>query len=171
MKQHPVGGHGDVAKCPKTTSVISKEMSDYLKKNARQKPIDLDDGKDGDKDDEVGVLGEGESRASHSVVHPVPEQPKREGSQLKQAKTINTRRSLLSQLHPCFTKHLKMWFVRGIARETLKLHCSERGRRRRKEQICMLLILFMIVAYHLMSSTQGPLRSCLRRLGNKVLGM
>jgi hypothetical protein len=32
---------------------------------------------------------------------PVPEQPKREGSQLKQAKTINMRRSLLSQLHPC----------------------------------------------------------------------
>ena len=70
LKQHLVGGHGDVAKCPKTTSAISKEMSDYLKKNARQKPVDLDDDKDGDKDDEVEVLGEGESRASHSVVQP-----------------------------------------------------------------------------------------------------
>jgi hypothetical protein len=66
LKQHLVGGHGDVAKCSKTTSAISKEMSDYLKKNARQKPINLDD----DKDDEVEVLGEGESRASHSVVQP-----------------------------------------------------------------------------------------------------
>jgi hypothetical protein len=74
LKQHLVGGHGDVAKCPKTRSAISKEMSDYLKKNARHKPIDLDDDKDGDKDgdkdDEVEVLGEGESRASHSVVQP-----------------------------------------------------------------------------------------------------
>jgi hypothetical protein len=35
LKQHLVGGHGDVAKCPKTTLAISKEMSDYLKKNAR----------------------------------------------------------------------------------------------------------------------------------------
>jgi hypothetical protein len=68
LRQHLVGGHGDVAKCPKTTSTISKEMSDYLKKNARQKPIDLDDDKDGDKDDEVEVLGQGESRASHLVV-------------------------------------------------------------------------------------------------------
>jgi hypothetical protein len=46
LKQHLVGGHGDVAKCPKTTSVISKEMSDFLKKNARQKPIELDDDKE-----------------------------------------------------------------------------------------------------------------------------
>jgi hypothetical protein len=131
LKQHLVGGHGDVAKCPKTTSAISKEMSDYLKKNARQKPIDLDD----DKDDEVEVLGEGESRASHSVVHPVPEQPKREGSQLKQAKTINTRRSLLSQLHPCFAKHLKMWFTRGIARATLN-YIAAKEREGKNRYVC-----------------------------------
>jgi hypothetical protein len=68
LKQHLVGGHGDVAKCPKTTLAINKEMSDYLKKNARQKHIELDDDKEGDKDYEVEVLGEGESRASHSVV-------------------------------------------------------------------------------------------------------
>jgi hypothetical protein len=70
LKQHLVGVHGDVVKCPKTTSAISKEMSDYLKKNARQKSIELDDDKEGDKDDEVEVFGEGESRASHSVVQP-----------------------------------------------------------------------------------------------------
>jgi hypothetical protein len=35
LKQHLVGGHGDVAKCPKTTSSINKEVHEYLKKNAR----------------------------------------------------------------------------------------------------------------------------------------
>jgi hypothetical protein len=168
LKQHLVGGHGDVAKCPKTISTISNEMSDYLKKNARQKPIELDDDKEGDKDE---YLEKGKVKHLIRLFSPVLEQPKREGSQLKQAQIINTRRSLLSQLGPRFAKHLEMWFVRGIARATLKLHCNERARRRRKEQICMLLILFMSVAYHLMSSTQGPLRSCLRRLGNMVLGM
>jgi hypothetical protein len=53
LKQHLVGGHGDVAKCSKTTSAINKEMHEYLKKNARQKPLDLDDDKEGKKDDEV----------------------------------------------------------------------------------------------------------------------
>jgi hypothetical protein len=33
----------------------------------------LDDDKEGDKDDEVEVLGEGESRASHSIVQPSSE--------------------------------------------------------------------------------------------------
>jgi hypothetical protein len=41
-----------------------------LKKNARQKPLDLDDDKEGGKDDEVQVIGEGESRASHLVIQP-----------------------------------------------------------------------------------------------------
>jgi hypothetical protein len=143
LKQHLVGSHGDVAKCPKTTSAISKEMSDYLKKNARQKPIELDDDKEGEKTMKLKYLEKGKVEHLIQLFSPVPEQPKREGSQRKQAKTINTCRSLLSQLHPCFAKHLRMWFMRGIARATLKLHCSERARRRRKEQICMLLILFM----------------------------
>jgi hypothetical protein len=47
----------------------------------------------------------------------------------------------------CFGKHLKMWFVRGIPRATLKLHCPEKARKR-KQLICMLLILFMRLAYH-----------------------
>jgi hypothetical protein len=46
LKQRLISGHGDVAKCPKTTSAISKEMHEYLKKNARQKPLDLDDDKE-----------------------------------------------------------------------------------------------------------------------------
>jgi hypothetical protein len=91
LKKHLVGGHGDVAKCLKTTSAISKEMSDYLKKNARRKPIELDDDKECDKDDEVEVFGEGEVEHLIQLFIPLLEQPKREGSQLKQAKTINMR--------------------------------------------------------------------------------
>ena len=33
LKQHLVGGYGEVAKCPKTTLAISKEMHEYLKNN------------------------------------------------------------------------------------------------------------------------------------------
>jgi hypothetical protein len=73
LKQHLVSGYGVVAKCPKTTSAISNEMHVYLKKNARQKPLNLDDDKEGEKDDEVQVIGEGESRASYSVIQPSSE--------------------------------------------------------------------------------------------------
>jgi hypothetical protein len=140
LKQHLVGGHGDVAKCPKTTSAISKEMSDYLKKNARQKPIDLDDDKDSDKDEGVKVLGEGESRASHSVVQPSSGTVQKRRLSAKASQNNQHASKSSKSIASCFAKHLKMWFVRGIARATLKLHCSERARRRRKEQICMLLI-------------------------------
>jgi hypothetical protein len=34
----------------------SAKRCDYLKNNARQKPIELDDDKEGDKDDEVEVF-------------------------------------------------------------------------------------------------------------------
>jgi hypothetical protein len=60
LKQHLVGGHGDAAKCPKATSAISKEMHEYLKKNAQKKPLDLDDDKEGEKDDEVQVIEDDE---------------------------------------------------------------------------------------------------------------
>jgi hypothetical protein len=35
FKQHLAGGYGDTEKCPKAVAVVRKEMSDYLKKNAR----------------------------------------------------------------------------------------------------------------------------------------
>jgi hypothetical protein len=57
LKQHLVGGYGEVSKCLNTTTTISKEMYEYLKRNARQKPIVLDDDKEEDVDDEVEVVG------------------------------------------------------------------------------------------------------------------
>jgi hypothetical protein len=35
FKQHLAGGYGDTEKCPTADVVVRKEMSDYLKKNAR----------------------------------------------------------------------------------------------------------------------------------------
>jgi hypothetical protein len=103
LKQHLVGGHGDVAKCPKATSTISKEMSDYLKKNAREKPIELDHDKEGDKDDDVEVLGEGESRASHSIVQPssITTQKRRLSAEARQNNqhTLKSSKSIASMLH------------------------------------------------------------------------
>jgi hypothetical protein len=103
LKQHLVGGYGEVAKCPKTTSAISKEMHEYLKKNARQKPIDLDDDKVGDTDDEVEVIGEGKSRASHSVIQPssgraLKRRLSAEGSQSNQRPVTKSSRSIASML-------------------------------------------------------------------------
>jgi hypothetical protein len=103
LKQHLVGGHGDVAKCPKTTSTISKGMHEYLKKNARQKPPDLDDDKEGEKDDEVQVIGKGESRASHSVIQPssgttLKRRLSAEASQSNQPVSKSSR-SIASMLH------------------------------------------------------------------------
>ena len=47
LKQHLAGGYGDVEKCPKSTTPIMKEMREYLFKNARNKPFELDDEGDG----------------------------------------------------------------------------------------------------------------------------
>jgi hypothetical protein len=42
FKQHIAGGFGDVGKCPRAPEVVRKEMADYLKKNARNKMVFLD---------------------------------------------------------------------------------------------------------------------------------
>jgi hypothetical protein len=42
FKQHIAGGFGDVGKCPRAPQVVRKEMADYLKKNARNKMVFLD---------------------------------------------------------------------------------------------------------------------------------
>jgi hypothetical protein len=41
LKQHLVGGYSEVLRCLNTTTAISKKMHEYLKRNARQKPIVL----------------------------------------------------------------------------------------------------------------------------------
>lgn len=43
LKQHLVGGYGDVVKCGKTTESIRKEIHDYLNANKRYQPLVLDD--------------------------------------------------------------------------------------------------------------------------------
>jgi hypothetical protein len=35
LKQHLAGGYGDTEMCPAAAAIVRKEMSDYLKKNAR----------------------------------------------------------------------------------------------------------------------------------------
>jgi len=44
FKQHLAGGYGDTIKCPKAPELISKEMSIYLKKNARSVIVQVDEG-------------------------------------------------------------------------------------------------------------------------------
>jgi hypothetical protein len=171
LKQHLVGGHGDVAKCPKITSAISKEMHEYLKKNVRQKPLDLDDDKEGEKDDEVQVIGEGESRASHSVIQSsfgtaLKRRLSAEASQSNQSVSKSSR-SIASMLRKAPEEVVRERHCKNNTQTTL----PKKSKEKRKQLICMLLILFMTLAYHLMLSTQGPLKSCLRRLGNMVLSM
>jgi hypothetical protein len=52
-KQHLAGGYGDTEKCPKAVVVVRKEMSDYLKKNARiQAPPPGRTGREGEAENE-----------------------------------------------------------------------------------------------------------------------
>ena len=43
FKQHLAGGFGDVGKCPRAPELVRKEMAGYLKKNARNKNLLLED--------------------------------------------------------------------------------------------------------------------------------
>ncbi|CAD6213230.1 unnamed protein product [Miscanthus lutarioriparius] len=44
LKQHLAGGYGDAKMCPKTTTVIRKEMRDYLESNKRRRPLFNEEG-------------------------------------------------------------------------------------------------------------------------------
>jgi hypothetical protein len=43
LKEHLAGGYADIVMCSKTTTEIRKEMSAYLEKNKKNRPIFLDD--------------------------------------------------------------------------------------------------------------------------------
>jgi hypothetical protein len=56
LKQHLLGGYGDVLVCEKTTSAIMKEMQAWIDKKRRKMPLGIDDSGEqegGDQDDEV----------------------------------------------------------------------------------------------------------------------
>ncbi|KAL6518103.1 hypothetical protein OROMI_033804 [Orobanche minor] len=48
LKQYLAGGYGDVQTCTKTTTLIMKEMQDYIQKSARKTHVPLDDDNDDD---------------------------------------------------------------------------------------------------------------------------
>ncbi|XP_062212037.1 uncharacterized protein LOC133913009 isoform X2 [Phragmites australis] len=69
LKEHLVGGYGDIMKCAKTASAIAQEMQAALK--GKKRPLLLDD--DGElqgEDDDVLDVTEESQDASRSIVHP-----------------------------------------------------------------------------------------------------
>ncbi|CAH9122599.1 unnamed protein product [Cuscuta epithymum] len=70
LKQHLVGGYGDVEKCAKTTAEIRTKIGNYMKSKMKNKmpvPVELDDEDDELDEDHVTQVS---SRASS--IHPVP---------------------------------------------------------------------------------------------------
>jgi hypothetical protein len=59
FKQHLVRGFGDVRKSPRVPELVRKEMADYLKKNARNKNLLLDNE---EKNVEEGQQKDGDAR-------------------------------------------------------------------------------------------------------------
>jgi len=87
FKQHLAGGYGDTIKCPKAPELISKEMSIYLKKNARSVIVQVDEGEGegeggGEQEQEQGAE---EGEAVEQVAVPSS------GTRLKQAKAAKLK--------------------------------------------------------------------------------
>ena len=83
FKQHLAGGYGDTIKCPKAPELISKEMSIYLKKNARSVIVQVDEGEgEGEQEQEQGAE---EGEAVDQVAVPSS------GTRLKQAKAAKLK--------------------------------------------------------------------------------
>ncbi|KAM0854818.1 hypothetical protein ACQ4PT_050198 [Festuca glaucescens] len=70
LKQHLLGGYGDVLVCEKTTTKIMKEMQAWIDKKRRKMPLGIDDSEEqegGDQNDEVEevvAVGQQASQAS-----------------------------------------------------------------------------------------------------------
>ncbi|RLM69691.1 uncharacterized protein C2845_PM17G09330 [Panicum miliaceum] len=67
LKEHLVGGYGDVQKCVKTTTTIAREMQDAMKK---KRPLVLDDEGEQQGEDNVIVLTEESQDVARRIVHP-----------------------------------------------------------------------------------------------------
>ncbi|RLN13241.1 hypothetical protein C2845_PM09G18680 [Panicum miliaceum] len=65
LKEHLVGGFGDVQKCVKTTTTIAREMQDAMKKKKRPLVLDDEEG-----EDNVIVLTEESQDVARRIVHP-----------------------------------------------------------------------------------------------------
>jgi hypothetical protein len=65
IKQHIARGFGDVGKCPRASELVTKEMTDYLKKNARNKILLLDN------EEEDVEEGQGDAQKDGGAI-PVP---------------------------------------------------------------------------------------------------
>jgi len=69
LKEHLVGGYGDVQKCVKTTTTIAREMQDAMKKKKRPLVLDDEEGEQQGEDDVI-VLTEESQDVARSIVHP-----------------------------------------------------------------------------------------------------
>jgi hypothetical protein len=69
LKEHLVGGYGDILKCAKTTLAIAQEMQAVLK--SKKRPLSLNDegGFQGEDDDVIDVIEESQD-VTRSIVHP-----------------------------------------------------------------------------------------------------
>ena len=85
FKQHLAGGYGDTIKCPKAPELISKEMSIYLKKNARSVIVQVDEGEGEGGGEQEQEQGAEEGEAVEQVAVPSS------GTRLKQAKAAKLK--------------------------------------------------------------------------------
>ena len=56
LKQHLAGGYGDAKMCPRTTTAIRKEMTDYLESNKRRRPLFIEEGDQPEEPADVVVV-------------------------------------------------------------------------------------------------------------------
>ncbi|KAM0898061.1 hypothetical protein ACQ4PT_022151 [Festuca glaucescens] len=107
LKQHLLGGYGDVLVCEKTTTEIMKEMQAWIDKKRRKMPLDVDDSEEqegGDQDDEVQevvAVGQQASQASCTGPRATKESTPSSG-------TASKKRAAAAFFKPAPTKQLKI---------------------------------------------------------------
>lgn len=107
MKQHLLGGFGDVLVCEKTTTAIKREMQAWLDKKRRKMPVEVDNSEDqggGDDDvQEVSAAGQQLSQASCTGAGAIVEATPSSGTASKKR---NAAAALFKMAAP--TKQLKI---------------------------------------------------------------
>jgi hypothetical protein len=136
--------------------------------------LDLDDDKDGDKDDEVEVLGEGEIRASHSIVQP--------SSGTAQKRRLSAEASQNNQHASKSSMSIASMFRKAPEDVVRERHCKgntqttlQQKSKEKKERIDMYVADFIyesgLPLNVINSSAFEIMLEAVQRLGNMVLGM